>query len=143
MSSAIGAFGTLLKIGDGETEEAFTTIAEVNNISGPGLSMDPIDVTSHSSTDGWREYIGGLLEAGELTFDIAYIPTEVTHNLAAGLLGDFSSKTPRNFELVFPDAGATTWSFTALVTSFEPSEPIDDKLAASVTLKLSGKPTLV
>ena len=144
MSSAIGAFGTLLKIGDGATPtENFTTIAEVSNISGPGLSMDTIDVTSHSSADGWREYIAGQLEAGEITFDINYIPTEVTHNLAKGLLGDLAAKTRRNFQLVFPDAGSTTWKFTALVTGFEPSEPVDDKLAASVSLKLSGKPTLV
>lgn len=142
MSNAIGAFGTLLKIGDGETEETFTTIAEVINISGPGLSMDTIDVTSHSSTEGWREYIGGLLDAGELNFDINFIPTENTHKLATGLLGDLAAKTKRNFQLVFPDGSSTTWSFTALVTGFEPAEAIDDKLAASVSLKLTGKPTL-
>jgi len=142
MSNAIGAFGTLLKIGDGESSETFTTIAEVTNISGPGLSLDTIDVTSHSSTDGWREYIAGLLEAGEITFDINFIPTDVTQNHTAGLLGDLANKTKRNFELVFPDAGATTWSLAAFVTSFEPTEAIDDKLTASVTLKLAGKPTL-
>jgi predicted secreted protein len=142
MSNAIGAFGTLLKIGDGETEETFTTIAEVGDISGPGLSMDPIDVTSHSSSEGWREYIAGLLEAGEISFDINYIPTENTHKLATGLLGDFANKTKRNFQLVFPDAGNTTWSFAALVTGFEPQEPVGDKLAASISLKLTGKPTL-
>jgi predicted secreted protein len=142
MPNAISAFGTLLKIGDGAGPENFTTIGEVANISGPSLSMDSIDVTSHSSPDGWREFIGGLLDGGEISFDINFHPTESTHKLATGLLGDMSAKTVRNFELIFPDGSSTKWSFAALVTAFETGEPIDDKLSASVTLKLAGKPTL-
>jgi len=138
----ISAFGTLLKIGDGGDPETFTTIAEVSSISGPGLSLDTIDVTHHSSTAGWREFVGGLLDAGEVSFDINYTPTDATHDASTGLIKDMVDRTVRNFQLVFPDTGNTTWSFSALVTGFEPSEPIDDKLAASVTLKLTGQPTL-
>ncbi len=138
----ISAFGTLLKIGDGGDPETFTTIAEVSNISGPGLSLDTIDVTHHSSTAGWREFVGGLLDAGEVSFDINYLPTDATHDASTGLIKDMTDRTVRNFQLVFPDASNTTWSFSALVTGFEPSEPIDDKLAASVSLKLTGQPTL-
>lgn len=141
-SNAISSFGTLLKIGDGEVEEEFTTIAEVTNIAGPNLSQETIDVTSHSSTERWREFIAGLLDAGEVSFDINFIPTENTHKLSTGILGDMVAGTKRNFELVFPDGGSTTWSFAAIITAFEPSEAIDDKLAASISLKLSGKPTL-
>jgi len=139
---AISAFGTLLKIGDGATPENFTTIAEVTNIGGPALSLDPIEITSHSSTGGWKEFIGGLLDAGEVSFDINYEPTEATHDASTGLIADMVARTLRNFQLVFPDAGSTTWSFAALVTSFEPSEPVGDKLAAGVTLKVTGQPTL-
>lgn len=138
----ISAFGTLLKIGDGATPENFTTIAEVTNISGPSLSLEPIEITSHSSPGGWKEFIGGLLDAGEVTFDINYEPTEATHNATTGLIADMVDRTLRNFQLVFPDTGNTTWSFMALVTGFEPSEPVEDKLTASVTLKLTGQPTL-
>ena len=142
MSNAISAFGTLLKMGDGADPEIFTAIAEVANISGPSLSMDTIDVTNHSSTDGWREFIGGLLDGGEISLDINYQPTEGTHDFTTGLLKNMSNKTVRNFQLVFPDGSSTTWSFSALITAFEPSEPIDNKLSAAVTLKLAGKPTL-
>jgi len=142
MSNAISAFGTLLKIGDGGSPETFTTIAEVTDISGPSLSADTIDVTNHNSAGGYREFIQGLKDAGEVTFTINFIPTESTHNAATGLLKDYEDGTLRNFQLVFPDAGNTTWSFAAVVTGFEPAEPIDDKLAADVTLKISGQPTL-
>lgn len=138
-SGAISGHGTLLKRGNGATPEVFTTIAEVASISGPALAQETIDVTSHDSTDGWREFIGGLLDGGEVSFDVHLIPTNATHD---NLWTDLSNRTLRNFQLVFPDGGATTWAFSALVTGFSTNEPIDSQLSASVSLKISGKPTL-
>lgn len=139
----ISAFGTLLKSGDGASPtESFTTIAEVTNIGGPNLSLDAIETTSHSSIGGWKEFIGGLLDGGEVSLEINYDPVGATHDASTGLIYDMINRTVRNFELVFPDTGNTTWSFSALVKAFEPSEPVDDKLTASVTLKVSGQPTL-
>ena len=142
MSDAISAFGTLLKIGDGGDPESFTTIAEVKDISGPSLSLATEEITNHSSPGGWREFIGTLLDAGEVTFDINFIPTHSTHNASTGLIADMVNKVKRNFQLVFPDAGNTTWNFTALITGFELSEPVEGTLSASVTLRITGQPTL-
>ena len=142
MSNAISAFGTLLKIGDGGAPESFTTIAEVKDIGGPKLKSNTAEVTNHSSTDGWLEKIGTILEAGQVTFKINFVPTATTHSFSTGLIKDFVARTKRNFKLVFPDTGATTWSFTAIVTGFEPSEPVNGPLEADVTLDITGKPTL-
>lgn len=143
MTNAISSFGTLLKIGDGATPtEAFTTIAEVKDISGPSLALEVTEVTSHSSPNGWREKIGTLLDGGEVTFEINYVPTENTHDAGTGLVKDMKDRTLRNFQLVFPDVASTTWEFSALVSAFEPSAPVDGSLAASVTLSISGEPTL-
>src|SRR6056297_2201318 len=49
--------GTKLKRGDGEATESFTTVAKVNNISGPSLSLDTEDTTDHDSDGGWEEII--------------------------------------------------------------------------------------
>jgi predicted secreted protein len=141
-SIAVSARGTLLKIGDGAATEAFTSIAEVTNISGPSLSLDTIEVTSHDTSSGWREYIGGLLDAGEVSFDINFVPTNATHSFTSGLIKDLKNRTLRNFKLVFPDTSNTTWAFAALVTAFDCSEAIDDVIKGSITLKLSGQPTL-
>lgn len=143
MTQAIAAYGTLLKMGDGGGPEVFTTVAEVTDISGPGLSLDTVDVTSHDSTDAWREFIATLKDAGEVTFDINYVPTNATHGATTGLLKALDMRTKKNWRLVFPDTGATTWNFSGFVTGFEPGEPVDDALTASVTIKLTGEPTLV
>jgi len=135
MAQALAAYGTLLKHSkDGGT--TYTTIAEVVSISGPGLSAEAIDVTSHDSPEGWREYVGGLKDGGEVTFDINFIPGNTTHAELAGRIGAYVD----TFQLVFPDN--TAWTFDALITGFEPQENVDGKLSASVTLKITGKPTL-
>jgi predicted secreted protein len=143
MTEAISSFGTLLKIGDGATPtENFTTIAEVQDISGPGLEQRTEEVTHHGSTGGWVERIGTLLDAGEVGFDINFLPTHATQDPSTGLIADMKNRTKRNFQLVFPDGSSTTWEFTALVTGFEPDEPVEGKLSASVTLEVTGQPTL-
>src|SRR3972149_3606612 len=144
MSNAVFAHGTLLKIGDGATPvEGFTTIAEVNDLGGPSLALEAVDVTNPPPLEGWREFIGGLLDGGEVSFSINYQPTHATHNNTTGLLRDMRTRTKRNFQLVFTDIGGTTWSFTALVTGFEPGAPVDAQLTADVTLQITGKPTLI
>jgi predicted secreted protein len=139
----IAAFGTLLKIGDGGTPtEVFTTIAEVTEIGGPELSLDTVDGTTHSSTGGWEEVIPTILRSGEVSFTIQYDPVGATHDASTGLIKDMTDKTLRNFQLVFPDTGSTTWTISAYVTGFSPSMAVDGKLSADCSLKLSGQPTL-
>lgn len=131
-------FGTLLKRGDGASSEAFTTIAEVTNITGPGESLEVIDATHMESPSGYREYIPSLLDSGEVTFDLNFLPADSNQS---GLRTDLTGKTKRNFQLVFTDSGTTTYSFAGYVTSFEPSAQIDDKLSASCTIKVTGPVT--
>jgi len=139
----VAAYGTQLKLGDGASPEVFTVIAQVTSIGGPNLEMDALDVTAHDSTAGWREFIGGLLSGGEVSLEINYDPVGGTHDASTGLIAELEGRTISNYQLVFPDAATTTWEFTALVTRFSPSAPVADKLTASITLQVSGQPTLV
>lgn len=135
--SGIDAFGTKLQRGDGGGPEVFTDIANVTSVGGPGLSRETLDVTTHSSPEGWMEFVGGLKDGGEVSLDINYAPA--SHN---ALIADFADASPRNYKLVFPSSPTSTWSFKAVMAGFEPDAPHDDKLTAAVTLKVSGKPTI-
>lgn len=126
----------------GGLAEVFTTIAQVRNISGPGLSLDVEDVTTHDSTGAWEEVVATVLRSGEVTLDLVWDPATPTHSNGVGLLAVMPRRATRNFKVIFPDTGATTWSFAAEVVSFEPDAPHDGALTASVTLKLSGEVTL-
>jgi predicted secreted protein len=144
MTSAIIGHGTALKLEDSPGAGTYTTIAEVQSINGLNLSLDSIDVTNMDSSNQWREFIAGLRDAGEISFDINWFMTGATHGVSAGLLQDFnsSSTTTRLWQIIWPDTGSTTWSFSGFVTGFSVSDPFDGAVTASITIKLTGAPTL-
>lgn len=140
---ALHGFGTLLQRGDGLVPETFTSVAEVKSISGPDMSSDTHDVTAHTDGDPWRTKIPGLLDAGQLSFDVNFLPFDPTHDSTGGLVADFAARSVRNWRLVFPDPGQTTWEMRGFVSGLSFSEPVDDILSASVTIELTGKPAFV
>lgn len=123
---------------------ALATVAAVTNLSGPGISLDSEDVTTHESTEAWEEVVVTILRSGELTADLVFDPADDTHDSTGGrgLLHRIGDKTDCFFTITFPDTAGTIWSFPAFVTGFEPGAPVDGALTASVTLKLNGKPAL-
>lgn len=136
MTLAVNAFGTTI------TKDG-VEIAEVTHIGGPGLARDTLEATHHKSPAMWREFIKGLKDGGEVSLDLNFLPFNTTHNAATGILSDFNNDTTiAAWVLTFPDSGATQWAFNGIVTGFEPDEPFDDKLVASVTIKVTGQPTL-
>ena len=142
-TSAVFGHGAKLQISDMAEEATFTDVAEIESLSGPSLSADEIDVTTHDSTDGYREFVQGLKDAGELTIEGNFIPTEDTHKDSGdpSLLAAYDSGDLTDFKLVFPDADNSKWEFSAIVTGFEVDIPNEDKMTFSCTLKISGKPT--
>ncbi|HVL82628.1 MAG TPA: phage tail tube protein [Actinomycetota bacterium] len=131
---AIGAQGTQLQREDPATPGTYTTVAEVRNIGGPGLSVDTSDVTSHDSGP-WREFISTLIDPGEVSLDLNFLPDDPTQT---ALLDDLQARRVGTWRLLFPNGA--TWGFPALVTGFEPSSPHDGELSASATLKVTGQP---
>lgn len=104
VSKGLNAFGTLLQRGDGVTPtEGFTTVSEITNIEAPAVETDIIDLTHHTSPDAYKEYVLGLRDAGEVTLEGNYVPTDATIRASTGLLADNLSGVKRNWKLVFPD----------------------------------------
>jgi predicted secreted protein len=143
MASATGTatgLTTTATSADTTAGETLAAVAQISNISGPGLSLDTEDVTTHDSTGAWEEHVGTILRSGEITLDLVYDPNEGTHDGSTGLVYMLDYGLPVGFSVVFPTP--VTWSFAAIVTGFEPSAPHDGALTASVTLKLTGVPIL-
>jgi len=136
-SSAIAGVGTVFNRGDGASSEAFTSIAEVNSISGPTMSRDFIDVTSLDSTDGYREFIGGFRDGGQLTLNMNF-----TRDGFEQMRLDFEDDDSINYQIVLPDAGNTTLDFAAFVTDLPLTITPDDKVTVDVTMKITGHVTL-
>lgn len=115
------------------TPGTYAVIANVTALKPPAIKRNTIDVTAHDSTGQWMEFLGGLKDGGEVSFDVNYAP-----DLHDVLLADLSIQG-HNWRVTFPDAVA--WTFKAILTGYAPDAPYDDKLSATITLKVTGVPT--
>jgi predicted secreted protein len=135
------AFGTLFQRATGTAPgTTYETTANVTSIGGPERSRDTIDVTAHDSPGGWMEFVGSLKDGGELSLDVNYDPAETTHDLD----DDFDDAVPRNYRIVIlPDTeDEHTWQLKGILTKLGDEFPYDDKMARSMTIKVTGKPVL-
>lgn len=109
-------------------------LAEVNSITGPGMTRDFIDVTSLDSTGGYREFIAGFRDGGTVTLNMNF--TRATYAL---MKQDFEDDEEQDYEIVLPDVDVTSVEFLGLVTELPLNIPTDDKITADVTIKVSGQ----
>lgn len=129
-----------LQRGDGATPtEVFTTIGEVTNVKGPGEKAPQLDASSFDSDA--MEFVSGLVDAGELTFDVNFIGSDAQQQ---GLRTDMRAGTLRNFKLILSDHATTptTIAFAAIVTSApELNFGTNAVIKGSCALKISGQPS--
>lgn len=131
--------GIKLQRGDGGGTEVFTTIGEVTNVKGPAEKATQLDATSFDSTA--MEFIAGLSDSGELTFDVNFVGSDAQQQ---GLRSDLRAGTLRNFKLILADHATTptTIAFAAIVTAApEVSAGVNQVVKGSCSLKISGLPT--
>lgn len=132
-TQAIAAYGVVLARNG-------SAVAELTSIGSPKLSLDTADVTSHDSADAHREYIGTLLDGGEVALEGNFVASDEEQ---MGLLTDMNARIVQAFTITFPTAITASWAFNALVTAFEIGDmATDGTVTFSATLKITGKPTL-
>ena len=130
---ATRSLGTILNAG---TQK----IGGLTSIGGLELSSDTIDVTTLDSSGGYREFINGFKDAGEITVEGFFLGAKDAGQQALYTL--FESGASEEFEIVFPAEAGASWEFTGIVTGYSTSADLEDPLAFSSTVKVSGAPTL-
>jgi predicted secreted protein len=127
---------------DSSGGSSYTAIAQVRSIKPPMVENDEIEVTTHDSTGGYREFIAApLKDGGEVEIELVWDPDAATHDATTGLLSGAVSADIATFRLTFPDG--TIWYFPGFVKTFEPGAlDTDNEMTATVTIRVSGAPTL-
>lgn len=133
MGNAKHAMGTTLKKG-------VNTVAELTEIGGVDMSADTIDVTTLSSSDGFREFIQGLKDGGDVSISGFFYPGDT--NGQAAMLTAFENGTLDGYTITFPATMGATWTFDAIVTSYTTGAAMEDGVTFEATIKISGKPSL-
>lgn len=128
-NAAIG-YQTTLGIWNGAS---YTAVAEITKVTPPQYTRDAVEATHQGSPNAYREFIAGFKDAGEVALELNWVPSATDQWLAAFNTG------AGLFRITLPNG--VTCTFNAIVTGYEPQTPLDDKMMASITLKVSGQPT--
>jgi hypothetical protein len=111
-------------------------VGEITSFQGPGGAANVIDVTTLESTA--KEKRMGLPDEGQFQIDFNCV------------FGDVGQKYLRDkrvalakveFEIIFTDATPTIASFAGFVLEFSISGAVDDKVAGSATIEITGPVT--
>ena len=114
----------------------FTTIAELGDIVPPGLSRNEFDSTTHNiNIDA---YVLGVLRRGALTVPLNFLPGDATHDHLTGITKLMVDNTVTGHRVTFPNVPATVWIMSGQIQAIEPQAPVDGKLSADVTVRMSG-----
>ena len=132
-SAAVNGFGAVFAYLSTDPS-TYTALAEVLSVTPPSINVETVETTHMGSDDGFREYIASLKDGGEVTVNLNYVEASAT------LLQTLVLAGVETFRVTFP--GASTFTFMGIPTAFAFDDVvIDDKVAMSLTIKVTGKPT--
>ena len=128
---AFSGMGTTVSIGG--------TLFVATSITTPTLKRGSIDVTSLSSPNNCKEFVPGMLEAGDFSMDFYFPGDGVT--LAETMTEALEANYQKAFVITFPNTGGAT--FNAFITDFtiDPVTVGDNAVKGKITAKVTGKPT--
>lgn len=116
-----------------------TAVGQITAASGPELSKETIDVSDMDSSTRFKEFVGGMIDAGNFTVELNYSPT-ITTNLVS-----YATATANAcWGIYLPAQGGTAsgWAAMGLVDKLgHPSADTGGKLNQSMSIKISGVPT--
>lgn len=137
MTLAISSHGTLVAVQE-TPGSSFTTIAELGDITPPEMMRNEHDATTQNiNIDA---YVLGVLRRGQLSIPLNFLPTDGTHDHLTGLFHLLINNTLTGYKVTFPDG--TVWVMSGQVQAIKPMAPVDNKLSAAVTFRMSGIMTI-
>lgn len=131
-TTAKQAIGTVLKKGT-------TAIAGLKSIAGLELSAESIDVTALDTTGGYKTFVTGSKDAGEVKISGFFLSDTFD-----GLRTDFEAGTVGSYTIEFTDKVTTInskWAFSAVITKLSSNADVSGAITFEATLKVSGQPT--
>jgi hypothetical protein len=121
----------------GNSPSDLISLGEIYNITPPSAVVDQIDVTHMQSPNRRREFIAGLVDGGETSFEMNYIPGSIgdteLHEILDTPVGQTRRRTAR---IRYPNG--VTHTFEVELQRYESAVPTDDKMSSTVTFKVTG-----
>ena len=149
-SNAWWAYGSEFQVKDGSDGSTWMAVAEILDISGPNMSMESIDVSSQDGSNGWRDFVPGWRDGGEVSISANWLPAHETQgdgtavSEAEGILQSFEDDNVHDFQIVTADdgsAGTLTVGLSGIITSFNTTLPLTEQAKLDFSIKITGAVT--
>lgn len=127
--------GTLLAT-SADAGATWTTVARLETIGEFSMGeYDDVEITTHDSPGGFKEYIAGLADAGELELSGIWIADATQRGLV------LARGVTRDWRVILP-GGLGTWRGRGYIKSLSVNPQREDAIVFSASLKISGAPTM-
>lgn len=138
MATKTHSYGTYLAYGtDGVN---YTNIADIKDADAGETDVSDAEVTHLLSSNGHKEYIPGLAEGGEATFQLYMGKAQL--NTLYGLVRTSGLYWKIYFPLISGEANNTTWVFNGHIKKLGRGKAGQDEvIMCPMTVKVTGKPT--
>jgi len=138
--TVVGAASAANLTGGTNGSAVYALIPGIGDIEIPGMGRASDDITSHSSAEGFAEYLKSKVKDGRsITFPINYDPSNVVHQQLK--LAE-ASDDPSRFRFEYPYTGGD-FENDALVLNFSTSSPVRGVFTGSIEMQLTGAPLAV
>lgn len=132
MPDGMIGYGSQVRIGRGATP-TWTVLEFVGDIEMPDEQIDEIEVTHMQSPGRRKQFIAGLIDGGEVSIPMNYIPGSATDDL---LLELKASGETVQVEIRLTAAG-TPEIYAGFLKGYARTAPVNDKMMATATFRLS------
>lgn len=128
-------YGFVLLLALAETPQTKILVQETKTATPPSATDDQQEATHSQSPNGYREFVPGLTDGGEASFEMNYIPGSETDRFILSLRGKRLIAY-----LIWPNG--VQCIFRCSRSGYEPDASVEDVSTATLTLKVSGEPTM-
>lgn len=130
--AATRSVGTKLKIG-------LNFIGDLSSIGSPSITQEELDVTTLDSEGGYREFIPGFKDPGEVPISGYFVLADQGQ---AELIAALDSEELQDYEIIYPARLGASWSFQGFISSYNITAETEDAIGFDATIRVSGKPTI-
>lgn len=129
---ATRSIGTKILIGQ-------DAIGDLSSIGSPSITQEEIDVTTLDSEGGYREFIAGFKDPGEVAISGFFVPHD---DGQAAFYQALESGDVEDFQIIYPPSLGVSWSFPGIVTAFNVTSETEEAIGFEGTIRVSGRPSL-
>lgn len=115
-------------------------IGQVESISFGGIATNDVDVTTLDSSDAFRDFTPGMIDAGDVSFTVTYDKILASHTALHRHL--VARTVLAGLAVAFTGSTTDADTFSGYINNLSREIVLDDKHQATFGVKITGNPGL-